>query len=96
MNAKEIVNSRREEILEIARSYGASNVRLFGSVARGDADEASDIDLLVDFEAGRTLLDLAALVDALEAVTGCHVDIATERGLRPRIRDAVVSEAIAL
>jgi len=68
-------------------------VRVFGSVARGEADEASDVDFLVDMEPGRSLFDLGGLLMTLGEVLGCRIDIATERGLRPRIRDRVLREA---
>jgi predicted nucleotidyltransferase len=66
---------RREEILRIAARYGASNVRVFGSVVRGQAGEGSDLDLLVRLEKGRSLLDHMALAQDLEDVLGCHVDV---------------------
>ena len=87
---------RRDEILRAAAAHGARNVRVFGSVARGEADEKSDVDFLVELEPGRSLLDHVALWQALEALLGCRVDVATERGLKPRIRDRVLGEAIAL
>lgn len=96
MTAADIVKEKREEILAIARKHGAFNVRVFGSVARGDADEESDIDLLVDLDAERSLFDLGALVAELNESMGRHVDVVTERGLRERIRDRVVGEAVPL
>jgi len=86
----------RAEILGIARRHGASNIRVFGSVARGDADLNSDVDLLVDLEKGRSLLDLGGLLVDLEALLGCRVDVVTESGLRPRIKDRVLNEARAI
>jgi predicted nucleotidyltransferase len=80
----------------VAAAHGAHNVRVFGSVARGDADEASDVDFLVDMEPDRSLLDLAGLFLALGELLGCRVDVATERGLRARLRDRVLSEATTL
>jgi predicted nucleotidyltransferase len=77
----------------MARQHGAYNVRVFGSVARGEARPDSDVDLLVNLEAGRSLLDLARLVRELESQLGCKVDIVTEAGLRPRIRQEVLKEA---
>lgn len=68
-------------------------MRLFGSVARGEADEESDIDILVDMEPGRSLLDLGGLLMELQALLQCRVDVVTERGLRPRLRDQVLAEA---
>jgi hypothetical protein len=83
----------RELILRIAGKHGASNVRVFGSVARGQADSTSDIDLLVDLEPGRSLLDHAALILELESLLGRKVDVATEKALRGRVRDHVLREA---
>lgn len=96
MTASDIVREKREEILAIARKHGAFNVRVFGSVARGEADEKSDIDLLVDLDAERSLFDLGALVVELNETMGHHVDVVTERGIRGRIRDRIVGEAVAL
>ena len=96
MTASDIVREKREEILAIAHKHGAFNVRVFGSVARGEADEQSDIDLLVDLDAGRSVFDLGALIVELNESTGMRVDVVTERGIRARIRDRIVQEAIAL
>ena len=87
---------KREEILQIAEKYGARTVRIFGSVARGEADTASDLDLLVEMEPGRSLLDLGGLLMELQDLSGCRVDVVTEKGLRERIRDRVLREAVAL
>jgi predicted nucleotidyltransferase len=84
----------RERILAAAARHGAGNVRVFGSVARGEADAASDIDFLVDFEPGRSLLDLAALLVELEDLLGHPVDVVTEPGLKARIRQRVLAEAV--
>jgi predicted nucleotidyltransferase len=92
----ELVRARREDILRIASRRGAYNIRIFGSVARGDADEQSDLDLLVDMEAGRSLFDLGGLLTDLEELLGHPVDVVTEKGLKDRIRDRVLSEAIPL
>jgi uncharacterized protein len=86
----------REEILRAAARHGASNVRIFGSVARGEAGPASDVDVLVDLEPGRSLLDHAALLLELEELLGCPVDVVTERGLRARFRERVLREAVPL
>jgi predicted nucleotidyltransferase len=96
MPLQELVRVRREDILRTASQYGAYNVRIFGSLARGDADEQSDLDLLVDMEAGRSLFDLGGLLTDLEDLLGCSVDIVTEKGLRNRIRNRVLREAILL
>jgi predicted nucleotidyltransferase len=90
------VLSRREEILALAARHGARNVRVFGSVARGDADEESDIDFLVEMEPGRSLLDLGGLLMDLRELLGPEVDVATIGGLKDRIRARVLSEAILL
>jgi predicted nucleotidyltransferase len=92
----ELLQTKREDILRIAAQYGAYNVRIFGSVARGEADEKSDIDLLVNMEPGRSLFDLGGLLSDLEDLLGCNVDVVTEDGLRDRIRNQVLNEAIAL
>jgi predicted nucleotidyltransferase len=96
MDIQNLVKERREKILAAAARHGARNVRIFGSVARGEAGPESDLDILVDLEPGRSLMDHAALVVALEELLGCRVEIATERGLRPRFRDHVLQEAVAL
>ena len=72
------------------------SVRIFGSAARGEADERSDVDVLVDMEPGRSLLDLAGVLVDLEELLGCKVDVVTERGLRERIRERVLQEAVPL
>jgi predicted nucleotidyltransferase len=91
-----ILKARRDEILRIAARPGARNVRVFGSVVRGEADEKSDVDFLVEMESGRSLLDHAALLLELEELLGCRVDVATERGLRSRIRERVLKEAVPI
>jgi hypothetical protein len=90
------LRERREDILRIADKHGARTVRIFGSVARGEEDEASDIDLLVEMEDGRSLLDLGGLLMDLQDLLGCRVDVVTEKGLRERIRARVLKEAVAL
>lgn len=96
MSPEDLIQQKRPEILRIAEKHGAHNVRLFGSVARGEADEASDVDFLVELEPGRTLLDHAALILELEGLLGRKVDVASERGLRPAVRERVLSEATPL
>ena len=93
MTLYELVQVKRDEILQAARRHGASNVRIFGSVARGEAGPDCDVDVLVDLEPGRRLLDHAALLLELEELLKCRIDVVTERGLRPRIRDRVLREA---
>lgn len=96
MSLDELIKTKREDILRTASKYGAYNVRVFGSVARGEADEKSDIDLLVDMEPGRSLFDLGGLLTDLEELLGCNVDVVTEKGLRDRIRARVLKEAVVL
>lgn len=87
---------RREEILAVAARHGARTVRIFGSVARGEETPASDLDLLVEFEPGRSLLDQIALAQDLEDLLGRKVDVVTEKGLHWYIRDRVRREAVPL
>jgi predicted nucleotidyltransferase len=96
MSIEAFLGEKRDEILRIAASHGASNVRIFGSVARGEADSRSDVDFLVELERGRSLLDHAALMIDLENLLGRRVDVATERGLKPHIRERILEEAVRL
>lgn len=96
MNVRELLGTKREEILRVAARRGARNLRVFGSVARGEADSESDVDLLVDLEPGRSLLDHAGLLVDLDQILGRRVDVATEQGMRPRIRERVLREAVPL
>jgi predicted nucleotidyltransferase len=92
----ESVLERRTEILRAAERHGASNVRLFGSVARAESDEGSDVDILVEMESGRSLLDLIALEQELEQILGVDVDVLTTASLSPYMRAEVEREARAL
>jgi len=94
MNAA--IRTHRDEILRLAREHGAYNLRLFGSAARGDERSDSDLDVLVEMEAGRSLIDHIALKQDLEALLGREVDVVTEKSLHPRIREKVLREAISL
>ena len=96
MTLEELLHVKREEILKVCAKYGARNVRVFGSVARGEADEQSDIDLIVDFEPGRSLLDHAGLWLELQDLLGVKVDVVSGRGIKPRIRERVLQEAVPL
>lgn len=96
MDVNELLKQKRDEILRIAAKHGARNVRVFGSVARGEADDASDIDFLVEMEPGRSILDMGGLLMELRELLGRDVDLATERGLKPRIRERVLKEAVSL
>lgn len=96
MTSNELRGIKKEKILEIADRYGAYNVRVFGSVARGEAHPDSDIDILVDMEPGRSLFDLGGLLFDLQQLLGVDVDVVTENGLRSRIRERVLNEAVPL
>ncbi len=96
MTLREIVQGKRDEILRIARIHGARNVRIFGSAARGNASHASDIDFLVDFEPGTSLLQHGALIAELEDLLGRKVDVVPEKTLRERVRDRVLREVVPL
>ena len=96
MTLEQRLREKRDEILGIAAKHGAFNVRVFGSVARGEADEQSDIDFVVAFEPGRSLLDHAALWLDLQELLGCKVDVVSDRGIKPRFRDRVLNEAVPL
>lgn len=96
MNIRELLEKNRDEILQIAKKHGATNVRIFGSVARGQDTSESDLDVLVDFEKGRSLMDHSALVIELQDLLGCKVDVATERGLKERIRERVAKDSVPL
>ena len=96
MITREILHRHREAILDIARRYGAHDIRIFGSVARGDADESSDLDLIVRFEPGRSLFDHGGLLMELQDLLGVKVDVISEGGMRPRFRRHVMKEAVPL
>ncbi len=83
-------------ILRLAAECGAVNVRVFGSVARGSSDSQSDLDLLVDLAPGRSLLDLVRLQRKLEQFLALKVDVVPARGLRDRVRDTVLRDALPL
>ena len=96
MDIKTLVKENRQQILALAAKYGARNVRVFGSVASGEADEHSDLDLLVEMEEGRSLFDLGGLVYDLRELLQCPVDVVTEKGLKERIRPRVLKDAVPL
>ncbi len=96
MKLSETIKVKRPEILRIASKYGARNVRVFGSVARGDENAASDLDLLVEFESTRSLLDHVALIQDLGELLGRKVDVVSQKALHWYIRDKVLSEAVPL
>jgi len=96
MSMQEVIRDKREEILRIAAEHGATNVRVFGSFARGAAGPESDIDVLVDMEPGRSLFDLGGLLMDLQDMLGRRVDIVTESALHWYIKDRVLKEAVPL
>lgn len=93
MSFQDTVRSHRNEILAAARRHGATDIALFGSVARGDDDATSDVDFLVDMGPGRSLFDLGGLQMDLQDIVGRHVDVVTRAGLRERIRDVALRES---
>ncbi|MFZ3014989.1 MAG: nucleotidyltransferase domain-containing protein [Nitrospira sp.] len=96
MSIRQLLQSKRSQILQIAARHGARKVRVFGSVAGGTARRNSDIDFLVDMEEGRRLLDHAALILDLERLLKRPVDVASERGLHRLVRKDVLKDAVAL
>ncbi|MCJ7623842.1 MAG: nucleotidyltransferase family protein [Anaerolineaceae bacterium] len=96
MSLEELVKHHRDQILSIASKYGASNIRVFGSVATGDTHSSSEIDLLVDLDPDRSLFDLGGLIYELNKVLGVDVDVVTPESLHWYIRDKVLEEAIEI
>ena len=96
MNLAGLLKVKRQDIIKAAQRHGAHNIRVFGSAARGDEHPDSDVDFLVDMEPGRSLLDMGGLLMELRELLGRDVDVVTERGLKPRIRDRVLKEAVPL
>lgn len=97
MTLKQLIQDKREDILKIATKHGAFNVRVFGSVARGEETENSDIDFLIDYDLTKTSpwFPGGLLVD-LEELLGCKVDVVTEKSLHHLIKERVLKEAIKL
>jgi predicted nucleotidyltransferase len=96
MVANSFLFTRREEILSVVTRHGGRNVRIFGSQALGEAKPDSDVDILIDLESGRSLLDIVAIKQDLEDLLGCSVDVVTEAAVSPYIREQVMSEAVKL
>jgi predicted nucleotidyltransferase len=96
MTIEELRTTKREEIKRLAARRGALNLRVFGSVARGESDAQSDIDFLVDLEPGRSLLDLGRLQRDLERLLASRIDVVSSRGLRDRVRESVLRDAVPL
>ena len=93
MGIGELLKSKRAEMLDLAKKYGVSQIRIFGSVARGESGPGSDVDFLVEMEEGRSLLDLVGLWQDLEELLGCKVDVITEGGMSPYLRERIYEEA---
>jgi len=93
MGIQEIIGNHKDQILALAAKHGAYNVRVFGSVAQGTADETSDIDFLVDLEEGRSLFDLGGLLMDLQNLLQRQVDVLTEQSLHWYIKNKVLNEA---
>jgi predicted nucleotidyltransferase len=96
MNSLDFLQAKRADILRVAALHGGRNVRVFGSTARGDEGPFSDVDFLIEFEEGRSVLDLAGLWQDLEELLGRKVDVAEPEGLHWYIRDRVLKEAVPL
>lgn len=96
MKVKDLLQQRREEILQLAAKHGAYNVRIFGSVVRGEEREDSDVDFLVEMESDRTLLDRIGFMQDLEDLLGRTVHVATLKGLEAYFRDRILKEAVSL
>ena len=92
----EALRSHRRAILDAAARHGARNVRVFGSTVRGNDGPKSDVDLLVDVEPGRSLLDVIALEQDLEELLGRRVEVLTDGGLNPYLQERILTEAQAL
>ena len=96
MGIADLLKFRRAEILRLAQDHGAHNVRVFGSVARGEARPESDIDFLVEMDSGRSLLDLIELSQDLELLLQHKVDVLTDQGLSPHLEQRIHAEAVPL
>jgi hypothetical protein len=96
MGLPEDVLKRRDEVMQIAIAHGVTRIQMFGSVVRGEETPESDLDFLVEFQAGRNLIDQVALVQDLEDLFGRSVDVVTEGGLHWYIREQVLQEAVTL
>lgn len=96
MNVPENIAKRRAAILEIAARHGARNPRLFGSAARGETGSPGDVDILVEMDPDRSLIDLVALERELSGALGCAVDVVVDGGLSPYLKDIIYSEAVAI
>ncbi len=93
MKISEVIQNKRDDIIRLSGQHGAKNIRIFGSVARGDERLDSDVDILVELDKGRSLLDLSGLSLDLQQLLGCKVDVLTEKSLHWYIRDKILKEA---
>lgn len=91
--SSKLIEEYADDIRDIARAHGAKRLRIFGSQLSGKATGTSDLDLLVEFDLGRDLLDLVGLKQDLEALLGCKVDVVTEGSLSPYLRDRILEES---
>lgn len=96
MTIEELRRTKKDQVLQLAARYGARNVRVFGSTARDQASSSSDIDFLVDLDPDRCLMDLGGLLMELQDLLQTRVDVATERMLRPKIRERALADAVRL
>lgn len=96
MGVAKLLHTYRPQILALAKHHGAYNIRVFGSMARGDDNPTSDVDLLVNFEHSRSLWDHVALIQDLEGLLGRSVDVVSESAIHWFIRDRVLKEAVSL
>ena len=96
MTIDKLLKEHRVDIIALAAKHGAGNVRIFGSVVRGESGPRSDVDFLVEMEPGRTLLDMGGLLMDLQDLLGVEVDVVTENGLRKRIRQHVMDQAVRI
>lgn len=96
MRPSEVLERNREAIREATARHNAANPRVFGSVARGEDGPDSDLDILIDALPGMTLFDLGGLQSEMEQLLACEVDIVTSGGLKPRLRDRILAEAVAV
>jgi len=96
MGAHKLLKEKRDDILRLAAKYGAENVRVFGSVARGDAGPESDVDFLINMAPGRTLFDLGGFLYELRELLGLPIDVVPEKALKENIRSKVLEEAVPL
>jgi len=96
MTLQELQTGKRAAILALAQRHGASNVRIFGSVARGQELPGSDLDILIDLDPGRNLFDMGGLLEDLRELLNSRVDLVEARSLHPRIRARILAEAVPL